>query len=164
MPGSGKTTLAGRLARRLGWGHVDTDHIMEAWFGLELQKLMDRLGKEGFLRAESRIVAELDVSRCVIATGGSVIYSAAAMQRLHELGHVIYLEAGYPSIAERVARFPDRGLAMDRDQDLHAVYLERVPLYEQHADFTLSTEHKGLDDCVNILERWVHDRGSTGQD
>jgi shikimate kinase len=162
MPGSGKSTLAGSLSRRLGWAHVDTDHILEAWYGLSLENLMARLGKAGFLLAEERIVADLDLSRCVIATGGSVIYSARAMQRLHDLGDVVYLEADYRAISERVARCPDRGLAMDRDQDLHAIYLERTPLYESHADFTLSTEHNDPDECVSAIERWVHERKETG--
>ncbi|MDZ7762017.1 MAG: homoserine kinase [Desulfovermiculus sp.] len=157
MPGAGKSTLASALARRIGWACLDTDHLMEAWYGLPLETLGQTLGREGFLLAEEKTLLSLDVNRCVIATGGSVVYSPRAMQALKRNGVIIYLQADYPTIAQRVDQHPERGLIMQSGQSLHDIYLERQTLYERYAELVVSTASASIQDCIQNLEASIYE-------
>ncbi len=151
MPGSGKTTIARLLSKEIKWPWLDTDHLLEAWFGLPLEEIKQRLGNEQFLKAEEEIVLMLDVNRFIIATGGSVIYSDVAMKKLKEIGIVVYLEADFKTIKKRIEMYPNRGLIISPSQDLKHLYLERTPLYEKYADFKISTDQT-LSLCVSEIK------------
>jgi shikimate kinase len=153
MPGSGKSTLANELARCLGWPWLDTDHLLEAWFGVGLEALKERLGRERFLRCEEEIVLDLWVTRSIVATGGSVVYSDVAMRKLQNIGPVVYLQADPEVISSRVAQNPDRGVIMQPGQDLSQIHAERKPLYEAYADLSLDTSQDGPRDCARHIIR-----------
>ena len=48
MAGAGKSTLGRIVAERLGWAHIDTDRLLEAYYGMPLQTLLDGLGLADF--------------------------------------------------------------------------------------------------------------------
>ncbi len=157
MPGAGKSTLATALARRLGWAYLDTDHLMEAWYGLPLEALRRTLGREQFLLAEEKTLLSLEVCRCVVATGGSAVYSPQAMEALQRSGVIIYLQADFPTISQRVEQNPDRGLVMRSGQNLHDIYQERCILYERYADLVISTASASIQDCIHKLEALIYE-------
>ncbi|WP_462324524.1 homoserine kinase [Desulfoplanes sp.] len=151
MAGAGKSTLGGSLAKVLNWGHVDTDHILEAWWGMDLHTLSQSLTREEFLDAEARMIQGLDIKRTVISTGGSVVYDHRSMRHLHGLGVCIYLEASLPTIRERIAKAPLRGLAIAPGQSIEELYAERVRLYEREADITVQTDILTLDRSIAYI-------------
>ncbi|HWR03557.1 MAG TPA: shikimate kinase, partial [Humidesulfovibrio sp.] len=67
MAGAGKSTLGRLLAEKIGWAHLDTDRLIESFYGLPLQDVVDGLGLAKFLEAENRLVATLSVRRTVIS-------------------------------------------------------------------------------------------------
>lgn len=140
MAASGKSTIGKKLAQRLNMAFVDTDALIEAWWGAPLQAIVDHLGPDDFVRAEADQISRLFVERCVIATGGSVVYSEAAMQHLTELGHVVYLRASFNAIAQRLRNPLSRGLAIGPTQSIEELYAERSPLYARFAQLTLDTD------------------------
>ncbi len=140
MPASGKTTLGEMLAAEIGYAFLDTDHLIMKEQGITLQEIISRDGLDGFLDIEGDTCARLDVSRTVIATGGSVIYRENGMRHLKELGPVIYLQAGYEEILWRLGDVVARGVALRPGQTLRDLYEERVPLYEKWADYTLAEQ------------------------
>lgn len=151
MPGSGKSTLAKELSNHLDWAFIDTDHLLEAWFGLHLDKLRSQLGIDGFIRAEEAIVLDISVSRGIIATGGSVVYSRPTIQKLRQSGKLIYLHTDYESIRKRISQSPHRGLIMPQEQSLSDLYRERVPLYRQYSDWEICTDQASLTETVQTL-------------
>lgn len=159
MPGSGKSTLAKGLAKKIGWPWIDTDHLLESYFGLPLEDLRQQLGLRDFLNAEEELVAGLDVQRCIIATGGSVVYGIRAMDRLLALGKTVYLEAAYLHIEQRVAANPLRGLAMAKGQSLHDLFKERIPLYERYAQFKVRTDRHSIEQCIKLIRDWMKNYG-----
>jgi shikimate kinase len=156
MPGSGKSTLAQELSRMLGMAWLDTDFLLESWFGVPLEQLKNALSRNEFLRAEERMVLDLWVRRCIIATGGSVIYSPPAIRKLQHIGHVIHLQADVETIISRVSQNPDRGLILNPNQDLRSLYEERTPLYERSADFEVLTGRHSLQDCCQQIKDWMY--------
>ena len=112
MAGAGKSTGARAVAERLGWAYVDTDYLIESTYGARLQDVTDALDKESFLDVEAKVILSLRMQRAVLATGGSVVYRPEAMRYLASLGPVVFLDVPLPIILERIARKPDRGLAI----------------------------------------------------
>ncbi len=158
MAGAGKTTIGELLAHKLGWAHIDTDQLIEAYFGAGLQAVFDSLGREAFLQAETELVANLGAKRCVISTGGSVIYGQKAVDRLRALGPVAYLQAGVETVKARIAKNPDRGLAVAEGQTLEDLYNERAPLYDTAADFVVDTETHSPEESAALIAAWLQEK------
>lgn len=151
MPGVGKSTIGQRLAQALRRRFLDTDALIEQQEGRSLQDIIDRDGLTAFLDIEERTVLNLAVSGHVVATGGSVVYSARAMARLKENGTVIYLRVPYHEMKARIHNESSRGLAISKGQDLRALYNERAPLYEAYADAILDCSDKEVEEVVGHI-------------
>lgn len=155
MPGAGKTTVGMELARALDWAFMDTDKLLEALYSRRLQDITDYFGKDEFLKVESGIIQGLDVSECVIATGGSVIYSDAAVARLLELGPLVYLEMPFSEMERRIAENPERGIAIAPGQTLAELYEERVGLYNKSASFKVDNSAHTVDETVALIRDFL---------
>ncbi len=155
MAGAGKSTLAPLLAQKLGWEHIDTDAVIESYYGRPLQDIVDHLGVPEFRKAEEYIVSSLGVFRTVVSTGGSVIYGPKGMERLKGLGPVIYLRISSEACLKRVGGGENRGLAIVPGQTLKSLYEERIPLYEQYADFAVDTDDCLPEECAEQIQQWL---------
>ncbi|MBQ7608293.1 MAG: shikimate kinase [Desulfovibrionaceae bacterium] len=153
MPGAGKTTIGKRLANRLRWPYIDSDHVIEACYGHRLQDVVDATDKQGFIELEARIVQSLRIRRCVLGTGGSVVYSDEAMTYLSACGCIVYLDVPLETLADRIAANPDRGIACAPGQTLADLYAERVALYHKWAEICCPNNNVSPDDCVS----WICD-------
>lgn len=142
MAGSGKSTIGCTLAEALGWAFLDTDLLLEAAYGTRLQDITDRMSRDQFLDAERDMVCTLRASRCVISTGGSVVYREDNMTHLATLGPIVCLDASLDLIRKRIALNPERGLVIAPGQTLEDLYNERKVLYDRfgqiHCDASLS--------------------------
>ena len=148
MPGAGNSTVGVVLAKKLGYSFVDSDIVIQEREGKVLHDIISEKGLEGFLKVEEEANASLEVSRHVVATGGSVIYGAKAMEHLKQIGKVVYLQLPCEEIAERLGDLDQRGVALKKGQSLSSLYEERIPLYEKYADITISCEKKMLREIV----------------
>ena len=160
MPGVGKSTLGVLLAKELAAEFIDTDLILQSEQGMRLEQIISREGTAGFRRIEEACVCNL-VSRCaVIATGGSVPYSPAAMAHLKEIGPVVWLYLDYGNLVERLGDLNARGVVFEKGQSLLDLYQDREPLYRQYADATVDCNGKTPAEAVNIileqLRKWPH--------
>src|SRR4051812_20716847 len=85
--GSGKSTVAALLARRLGWGWVDADALLEERAGRTIRDLFAEEGEPGFREREASLLAELcGRARHVIATGGGVVLRPASREAMRRAG------------------------------------------------------------------------------
>jgi shikimate kinase len=154
MAGAGKSTVGGQLARLLHWKLMDTDQLIEAVYGVPLQDITDKLGKEAFLDVEATVICAIKAHRVVLATGGSVVYRENAMAHLHSLGPIAYLDVPLPVILERIARNPLRGLAIAPGQSVEDLFREREALYIHYADCAIDARGLGPEACAKaILDR-----------
>ena len=140
MPGCGKTTIGTELAELIGYGYIDSDSVIVAREGKRLNEIIAELGREGFLDIEAKVNSELCATRCVIATGGSVIYREKAMEKLKTMGKVVYLKLSLDTIASRLGDLKARGVALKEGFALKDLYEERVPLYEKYADIAVDLD------------------------
>ena len=88
MPGCGKSTVGVILAKIIGYSFLDSDLLIQEKDGRLLSEIISQEGLDGFNKIENKINASIDVSRSVIATGGSVIYGEEAMEHFKKIGIV----------------------------------------------------------------------------
>lgn len=153
MPGCGKSTVGVLLAKALGMAFVDTDVVFQAKEGRKLQKIIAEIGIDAFLEREEETVLNLCCERTVIATGGSVVYGRRAMEHLHAHGLVVYIRLPYAEIERRLSNLATRGVTLRDGQTLHALYEERIPLYEKEADIVLDACGLDIEQTVEAMAR-----------
>lgn len=156
MPASGKSTAGVLLAKAVGYGFIDTDLLIQNEQKALLCDIIAREGAEKFIAIEEGVNAELWAERCVIATGGSVVYGERAMRHLKELGTVVYLQLSEKTLEKRLKNIFRRGVVMRRAGETVAdLYAERVPLYEKYADVTVNCEGMGVEETVRAIAEAV---------
>ena len=160
MAASGKTTIGRELAGLLGWAHIDSDYIIESVYGQKLQAIADVLSKEEFLDMESGVIRGLALNRAVISTGGSVVYRHEAVVYLAGMGPLIHLDVPLPIILERIARKPDRGLAIAPGQTIEDLYNERQELYYKAATRSFKGGETTAAEYAARIAAWLWQSGS----
>ncbi|MDO8842622.1 shikimate kinase [Methanocalculus sp.] len=151
MPGAGKSTVGVLLAKALGMQFIDCDILIQQQTGRKLQEILDTDGPDAFRQIEEEAILSLHPRHCVIATGGSVVWSRAAMEHLKSLGLVVYLEISYPEMEKRIRNITTRGIVLMPGQTLRGMYESRVPLYEQYADYTIPCSGEDPESVVGSI-------------
>jgi len=154
MPGAGKSTVGVILAKQTSRDFVDTDMLIQTSQERTLQNIVDVNGYAVLRKIEEDVLLGLSVQNCVIATGGSAVYSDRAMAQLKSDGLVIFLDVDLPTLESRIHDFLTRGLAKRPDQDLADLFHERLTLYTKYADITIKCA--GLTQgevCARIINR-----------
>jgi len=156
MAGVGKSTVGSSLAQALGFDFIDLDDYIAEKEGRTLQEIIDAEGEEAFLQIEKRRVHEIDLTRRVVAPGGSIIYHSDLMEYLKKRSTLVYLEDSFENIAGKLADVSDRGIVGLRNKSLREVYDERRPLYLKYADMTLNCQGKSRGQIVReIMHRYL---------
>ena len=155
MPGVGKSTVGVVLAKNMGYSFVDSDLLIQEQEGKLLHEIIEERGLEGFNEVENQVNASIQASRCVIATGGSVVYGAQAMEHLKEIGTVIYLSLPCEELAERLGDLNERGVSIRPGQSLADLMQERTPLYERYADIAINCENRQIREIVQMIKAAV---------
>jgi len=157
MPGSGKSTLGILLAKKIHYGYIDSDSVIVALEGKLLPDLIEEKGNDGFLKLEARVNSSITASRCVIATGGSAIYSEDVIEKMKENGIVVYLKISYEEVERRVGDLKKRGVVLKEGYTLKDLYDERAPLYEKHADYIVELDGNSVEENAEKIRLAISD-------
>jgi shikimate kinase len=143
-PGSGKTTVGGLLARRLGVDFRDTDSDIETLEGKEIADIFVDDGEERFRKLERDAVATaIREHDGVLAVGGGAVTSDET-RRLLTSAQVVFLDVGLAHASSRVGLGTSRPLLLGNVRaQLKRLLDERRPLYAEIADTVVGTD--GLD-------------------
>lgn len=153
MPAAGKSTIGVVIAKRLGYGFIDPDLLIQRREGRLLREIIEQEGLDGFLKIEDSVNAEVQAEQSVISPGGSVVYCENAMKHLKEIGVVVYLKASFEIINERLGNIKSRGVVLRDGQTLEDLYRERTALFERYADITVSEDGLSLEGVTErVLE------------
>ena len=147
---SGKTAVGRRLARRLGYDFLDTDHLIEQRAGCSIPEIFQRGGEAAFRQMEKDTIAALHPEHpTVIATGGGTFVDADNRAALRRLGPVVCLVTSTETILERVSRSDKRPLAAGADaaERMTALYESRLPSYRK-ADVMVETDGLTVDQAA----------------
>ena len=130
MPGSGKTTVGGILAKNTGYAFADTDLLVEMFDGRTPKEIITSSGEKYFRLLERSVAAALAMDNGkVIATGGGIVLDKRNIDLLRENGRIYFINTPPESIVPT----DDRPLSSTREM-LEKVWQERKDLYFNSAD------------------------------
>ena len=154
MPGAGKSTVGVILAKLTSRDFIDTDVLIQIAQGRLLQNIVDTEGYMALRSIEEDILLGLHCYHHVIATGGSAVYSHAAMEHLKSSGIIVFLDVDLSTLESRVRDFDTRGLAKRPDQPFSDLFKERLILYRKYADVTIDCAKLSQEEvCAQIINR-----------
>jgi len=151
MPGAGKSTVGVLLAKELTMYFVDTDILIQTKHGDSLQDILNNKGYLELRKVEEEVICSLTCQNHIIATGGSAVYSSAAMEHLGENSLFVFLEVELSEIKKRVTNFDSRGIAMKDGQTFDDLFLERGPLYQKYANIIIDCKEKNQDQITREI-------------
>lgn len=143
--GSGKSTIGNILARNLNRDFRDSDHFIEEKTGVDIARIFDIEGEQGFRDRESKALKELlGQNNCVVATGGGSVVSKENRALLKSKGYIIFLDTSVSQQMYRLRRDKKRPLLqtenpLERLENLLAI---RRPIYLDLADLAIKTDRR----------------------
>jgi shikimate kinase len=147
MMGSGKTSTGRPLAKRLGYGFVDADAVIEQVAGCTIPEIFERDGEAGFRSIESQVLNAISQRHSlVVATGGGVVIKPENWGQLHS-GIVVWLDVDRGQLLARLrADSTLRPLLQQPDPEaaLDKLLQQRRPLYGE-ADLTVVIKDESPD-------------------
>ena len=158
MPTSGKSTVGVIAAKILGMDFVDTDILIQQRTCKRLSTIIEEDGADAFLKCEEETLLSLDACNCVIATGGSAIYSEKAMAHLGKEAVIVYLKVDKNELNRRLKDVKGRGVVLRESESIDDMFETRIKLYERYADITVSEEGLTLEETVERLITRIGER------
>ena len=140
MMGAGKSSLGKALAQGLNLPFLDSDKWIEATSQKTITELFEKDGESCFRLWEKQFLDELNGECLIVATGGGLPCFHGNMDRLKELGTVLYLKLTVEQLVKRVSNDGKRPLLTDVpdiQSKINDLLELRAEMYEQ-AHFTLN--------------------------
>ena len=151
MPGAGKSTIVRPLAKALGFEFIDLDDYIEEKAGKTVQEIIDDEGESALLQLEKQRMYEIDLTRRIVAPGGSIIYNPDLMEYLKQHSTLVYLDDSFENIERRLTDAAIRGIVGLKSKSLRQIYDERSPLYSRYADITVNCRRKSWDQIAREI-------------
>ena len=137
MSGAGKSLVGKELAKKVKYDFIDIDKIIEKKNNLQLQRVIEKIWKQKFLKLEEKTVLDLEyTNNLVISSGGSVVYSKKSMRHLKTSSKIVFLDAPLEDIKKRILDFSARGI-VGLEDGLEKIFDDRYELYKKYADITI---------------------------
>jgi shikimate kinase len=161
--GTGKSTMAARLADRLGLPWLDADAVLEGRVGCPITELVGSRGEAAFRDVEDEVLRDLvPAFTGVLATGGGVVLRPENRRLLRAAGRpVVWLTAPADVIRRRLAADPltaSRRPALaggDPLAEVEAALAAREPLYRETADIAFDTAVDPPADVAARILAWL---------
>lgn len=160
MPGSGKSTVAGIVGRRLGRRTADTDDELRRWTGRSIPELFEAHGEAGFRSLEREVIEELATYHdLVIGLGGGAVLADAPVASLLLTGVLVHLDVPPQVLVARLEGGEERpllagGLAA-RVEETHR---RRDARYRTVADVSIDAS-ASPDDVAEAAIQWATAQG-----
>lgn len=152
MPGAGKSTVGIILAKYISFNFVDTDVLIQIQEKRTLQEIIDSEGHNVLRQIEENVLKTLSVKNFVISTGGSAVYSEAAMNFLKSTSIIIFLDMSFSLLKSRIHNFSTRGIAKKPEQSFEDLFNERYILYKKYSDVTINCDDLNQEEvCAKII-------------
>lgn len=155
--GAGKTTVARRLAHRLGWEVADTDVMFEEKYKISVCDFFNKYDEPLYRKLESEVLKSTqNLENVVISTGGGTACYFDNMEWMNQHGLTVFLRISPQAAVDRLIHAKrKRPLAEGKSEaELEAFvtqhYASRIPFYEQ-AEITVRSEDFDLEALLSSL-------------
>lgn len=153
--GSGKTTVSQELAGKLQVAVYDTDQEIIKIAGKTINDIFANDGEEVFRGLESEVLYSMPEKDAIVATGGGIIGSEKNRIFLKEKKNVVFLNADFHIIMERLKDDDTRPLlSRDNIEAAERLYKNRYRLYQETSNIEIETAGKSVSMIVHeIIQR-----------
>ncbi len=102
--GSGKTTIAKKLARSLQFEFLDMDEVFEEKYHIRVADFFEKYDEQAFREIESKLIKETEEKKnVVISTGGGVACFHENLAWMKKAGITVYLQMSVAALANRLS-------------------------------------------------------------
>lgn len=154
--GTGKSTLARLLARRLDFEYLGLDDEIVRRAGKTIPEIVEAEGWDAFRDLESEVVRESSArDRCVLDTGGGVVLRDENLRHLERGGVVFLLVSEIADIVKRIqgdTQRPSLTGARSFTEEVEEVLRERQPKYRAAAQHVVDTSRLTPEEAVAAIE------------
>lgn len=151
--GSGKTTVAHALGRRIGWRSEDIDTRIEDREHRTVAAIFARDGEAYFRRAERHVLVELLPERnVVVASGGGTFVDPENRALMLRDGAVAWLDIPLSGVIERIPPDGRRPLAADLPQMEQLYQRRRLAYADAHVRIDAT---RPVAEVVERLLEWI---------
>jgi len=161
MMGSGKSSLAPILSKKLNTPFIDTDADLTSILKLDIEEIFAAFSEKKFRVLESTYFLEhLKNSQHIYATGGGIIMEKKNREALHNFGRTILLQAPIDIIYTRLIKQnkQSRPLFMNspNQKAIESIWDKRKKYYIQCADLIIDTKNKSLDTIADEVAQFIN--------
>lgn len=133
--GSGKSTVAKKLANAMGYYFVDLDDLIERTTKKKISDLFKNGGEDYFRKIESESLRTLNsLKQIVVATGGGTACFKENMQWMNDNGFSLWLNTDWDIMMSRLTQGKknQRPLFEEKSRtELKELFEKRIPFYKE---------------------------------
>lgn len=156
--GAGKTTVARRIAQRLGWEVADTDALFEAKYRISVDNFFHKYDETLYRKLESQVLKETEsLENVVISTGGGTPCHFDNMEWMNQHGLTVFLQISSKAAVDRLLHSKRKRPLIEGKTEAELTefvtqhYASRLPFYER-AQMTMKAENFDMDGFIKLIE------------
>ena len=159
---TGKSTVGKILSHQLKRPFIDTDKLLTSEQGRTIDEIVKQQGWEAFRLMESDLIKRVCADENhVVATGGGAVLDPHNVRNMQNKGVLIWLQASPEMIRLRMKQDPttvNSRPALTPETPLEEIedaLATRESIYRKAMNFTVDTDHKGIDDICTEINAWL---------
>lgn len=144
MRGSGKTTVAKMLSKKLKKPYIEMDDLVMQKAGMTTADIVKNHGWEYFRDIESKVVQEIaKQDDTIISCGGGVVTRAENIKALKKNGRLFWLKVSVDTLLKRIGNDQNRPSLTGKlpKEDMEETLKVRYDLYKKAADMIIDAEN-----------------------
>lgn len=152
--GTGKSTIARILSRRLKTESIEMDQRIVEKEGMEINEIFSRHGEEYFRSLETETLRGLNaVKPGIISCGGGIVLREENIRLMQEMGKTVLLTASPETILSRVEGDNSRPNLKGRKtvEGIRELMDQRKDDYQAAAQITISTDQKTPEEVADLV-------------
>jgi shikimate kinase len=152
--GTGKSTIGEILAKKIGYGFIDTDEEIEHKENRTIKRIFETDGESYFRIIEAQLIKDIsNLQNQVIACGGGLVLNHENVTKLKKNSIMVLLTTTPIEILNRVKKDQTRPLLNvdDKLNEINRILKKRTPIYEKIADIKVETTNLLPDKVVEII-------------
>ncbi len=156
--GTGKTTIAKLLARKLDKKMISTDEEIVKKTRMPIAKFVKKYGWNKFREVESDVVEYVsDFDECVFDTGGGIVMRNENIINLKKNALIVLLTADIKTITNRLKNSKDRPALTNKSylDEIKDVLKEREARYKRAADYTIDTSRLTPEETCDLIMHYI---------